>query len=384
MKIKKMIFKAIFFFLILSIIKIKILSNIKFLLSYIESKNEIKKNEKFLKFCNNNPKKIKIYKEIINPKISIISPIYNRERYLIRFLKSIQNQNFQNIEIILIDDYSIDKSVNIINEYKKIDQRIKLIKNLNNKGTFVSRNIGVLYSKGKYLIIPDPDDIISKDIINICYKYAKKENYDIIRFNMYNSKGKITLFQIVNKLNNSPKYQPDISLYLFYGSNELDKIDYHICNKFISKDAYIRALNSINIEYLSKYIIYRDDSIINYLLYRTSRSYLFIKNIGYYYTINSLSVTNNLFSMSNLRIKFAFIFLNIIFEYSKKSKYEKDMFNFLFTIFNKKFNIEQKISAFTHNSTFYYNIINMYLGCRYLTRENKIILEKYKKIIKKN
>ena len=110
------------------------------------------------------------------------------------------------------------------------------------------------------------------------------------------------------------------------------------------------------------YIIYRDDSIINYLLYRTSKSYLFIKNIGYYYSVNSLSVTNNLFSKSNLRVKFAFILLKIVFEYSKNTKYEKDMFNFLFNIFNQKFNIEQKISAFTHNSNFYYFIIKMFLS----------------------
>ena len=62
---------------------------------------------------------IKKHRKINNPKISIISPIYNRERYILRFLKCIQNQNFQNFEIILIDDYSIDKSVKLIEEEKK-------------------------------------------------------------------------------------------------------------------------------------------------------------------------------------------------------------------------------------------------------------------------
>ena len=186
-----------------------------------------------------------------------------------------------------------------------------------------------------------------------------------------------------SELNNIPKYQPQIPLYLFYGSDELDKIDYHICNKFIKKEAYIRALNSINGKYFSIYIIYRDYSIINYLLYRTCKSYLFIKKIGYYYTINSLSVTNNLFSKSDLRIKFAFILLKIIFEYSKNTKYEKDMFNFLFTIFDKKFYLGQKISAFTHNSNFYYNILNIFLRCRFLTKENKKILQNLLKVIEK-
>ena len=211
----------------------------------------------------------------------------------------------------------------------------------------------------------------------------KKKNYEMIRFNMYNANKKITLNNIVNKLNNLPKYQPELYLNLFYGSNELDKIDYHICNKFINKDVYIRALNFINSHYLFMYIIYRDDSIINFILHKTSKSYKFIKNIGYYYTINSLSVTNNLFYKSNLRIKFAFILLKIIFDYSKNNKYEKDMFNFIFTIFNKKFNMQQIISAFSNNPKFYYNIINIYLGCKFVTKDNKLILENFIKIFKK-
>ena len=375
-------------YLIIILILIKIFNYINYsfcdnnILTYIEFLFQKKRIIKFSNFCKKEPKIIKKFWKLNNPKVSVISPIYNRERYILRLLKSIQSQTFQNLEIILIDDCSIDKSVKIIEENKKIDNRVKLIKNIKNKGTFISRNIGVLYSKGKYLIIPDPDDLISKNIINICYKYAEKNNYEIIRFNMYNEIGKITLFKIVNKLNNLPTYQPEIYINLFYGSDELDKIDYHICNKFIKKEAYIRALNFVNSTYLFIYIIYRDDSIINYLLYKTSKSYLFINDIGYYYAINSLSVTNNLFSKSDLRIKFAFIFLKIVFQYSKNTKYEKDTFNFLFTIFNKKFNINQKKSAFLNSPNYFYNIIKIYLNCRFLTNENKITLEYFRSIIK--
>jgi glycosyltransferase involved in cell wall biosynthesis len=66
---------------------------------------------------------------------------------------------------------------------QKIDERIKIIKNKKNKGTFISRNIGVLFSRGKYIVLPDPDDILSKDILNICYKYAEKYNLHLIRRN---------------------------------------------------------------------------------------------------------------------------------------------------------------------------------------------------------
>ena len=56
-----------------------------------------------------------------------------------------------------------------------------MLRNIINKGTFKSRNIGSLYSKGKYAIFPDPDDILSQNIINLCYRYAKKYKYEVIR-----------------------------------------------------------------------------------------------------------------------------------------------------------------------------------------------------------
>jgi glycosyltransferase involved in cell wall biosynthesis len=61
-----------------------------------------------------------------NPKVSIISPLHNRGRFLIRFLKNIQNQNFDDIEIILVDDKSYDNGVNILEEYRRKDKRIKI------------------------------------------------------------------------------------------------------------------------------------------------------------------------------------------------------------------------------------------------------------------
>jgi len=90
-----------------------------------------------------------------NPKISLISAVYNSEKYILRFLRSIQNQIFADIEIIFIDDYSNDNSTFIIEKYKKGDERIILIKNKKNKGTFFSRNIGTLKAKGEFLIFPD-------------------------------------------------------------------------------------------------------------------------------------------------------------------------------------------------------------------------------------
>jgi len=80
---------------------------------------------------------IKKFEKKINPKVSIISPIHNREMFLIRFFKNIQYQSFNDIEIILVDDNSNDNGMKIIKEYQKKDKRIKIIRHKKNKGTFI-------------------------------------------------------------------------------------------------------------------------------------------------------------------------------------------------------------------------------------------------------
>jgi glycosyltransferase involved in cell wall biosynthesis len=226
-------------------------SNKIWIISNLNSIIEIKKSELYLKYCNNfNTNIIKQYKNK-NPKISIISPIYNRKLYLLKFLKGIQSQNFQDLEIILVDDCSVDGSLEIINIFSKKDKRIIIIKNKIRKGTFLTRNIGVLYSKGKYIIIPDPDDLIGKNVLSICYKYAEAYKYDIIRFNIYEGHGMIKDNELSNE--NHCLKQPSLSTSIFYVNNELGKkkTDYNIYNKFIKKEIYIMSLNSLIIKLCS-------------------------------------------------------------------------------------------------------------------------------------
>jgi glycosyltransferase involved in cell wall biosynthesis len=299
-------------------------------------------------------------KKRTNPQISIISPVYNRENFLLRFLKSIYYQNYNNIEIILLDDHSIDNSVKFIEKYQKLDKRIILIKNKKNKGTFISRNLGVLYSKGKYLILPDPDDILSKNNLRTLFYFAKKYDYDLIRFNMYLKGKTITFKKIVDNLKDNPVYQPELLTYNFYGNNELERVDCYINNKFIKRVIYIEAMNSLNIIYANMYMTFMEDSIINYLIYRTSKSFYFFKKIGYYYIKSIHSITKNLFKISNLRIQFIFIYLKFIFENSKNNKYERDMSNELFTLLFKDFKLFEKLrsSCKNLNSSLFNQTIN--------------------------
>ena len=180
-KKEKNIFKKIIFLIFLLFHDIEISDKGEIYFKSIKDKIEIYKIKNFLKFYSNSNTVIKKFKKRDKPKISIISAIYNREKFLSKLIKNLQYHNFIDIERILVDDYSKDNSVNIIKELLKKDERIILIRNKKNKGTFIARNIGILYSKGEYIFIPDPDDIISKDILRTSYKMAKKFNYDILK-----------------------------------------------------------------------------------------------------------------------------------------------------------------------------------------------------------
>ena len=346
----------------------KIITIIKFIIYYIKSHKEFINTEKYLELCNNNTFTIlDKFEKSQNPKISIISPVFNRQRYILRFIKSIQNQDFQDIEIIFINDCSEDKSIEIIQEYQNIDKRIKLINNKQNKGTFITRNLGVLYAKGKYIILPDPDDIISKHILSVCYKYAEKYDYDIIKFNVYLGNGILVFNELYRSLVNKKVYFPNLSTYIYYGKdNELLIIDYYLCNKFIKKEIFIYAINYLSKNYMNKYIIFSEDSMMNYIIFRIARSFYYLNKIGYYYVRNNLSITQNLFHKSAIRTDMIFIYLKLVFEYSKNNKYEKDMSNFLFTNFNSRFNIPWRISTFNHDIKFYLDIINDYLNCKFI------------------
>jgi glycosyltransferase involved in cell wall biosynthesis len=245
----------------------------------LKNKIEFEQIEFYSKYSNGQ-QAIKKIKKIEYPKISIISPVYNREKFLLRFIKSIQHQNFFDIEIIFVDDNSSDNSAKVIKKYMKKDKRILLIKNEKNRGTFKARNLGVLYSKGKYVIIPDPDDIISYNLINTCYYYAERYQYDFIRFNTYLGNGKLNFNSFSKNHEDRPIYQPELSTYIYYGNKELGIIDYFITNKFIKKQTYIKALNSLNNFYLNMYMTFLEDSIMNYLIYRVAKSFYYINIIG--------------------------------------------------------------------------------------------------------
>lgn len=117
--------------------------------------------------------------------VSIIVPIYNVEKYLEKCIKSIINQTYRNLEIILINDGSIDESANICEKYKEQDNRIVFI-NKKNGGAASAKNEGLKVAKGDYIAFVDSDDFIEPDMIEYMVNTIKKYNADIIQCSFTN------------------------------------------------------------------------------------------------------------------------------------------------------------------------------------------------------
>ena len=118
--------------------------------------------------------------EEIHPKVSVIIPIYNREKYLKPCLDSVINQTLKDIEIICIDDGSTDRSLEILNGYGKRDRRIKII-NQKNQGPGLARTTGLKIAKGEYIGFVDSDDWIDLNFYETLFTEAKKQDADLAR-----------------------------------------------------------------------------------------------------------------------------------------------------------------------------------------------------------
>ena len=108
--------------------------------------------------------------------LSIIIPVYNRFNYLEKCLGSMTNQVFNGIEIIVIDDFSTDESLRIIQDFQLKDNRIKLLKNSKNIGIGATRNRGILEAKGKFIWFVDSDDWVDEDSFAVLLNTLSKKN----------------------------------------------------------------------------------------------------------------------------------------------------------------------------------------------------------------
>ena len=113
--------------------------------------------------------------------ISIIVPVYNKEKYIKKCVDSLIKQSYSDIEIILVDDGSTDKSPEICDEYAERDSRIRVI-HRENGGLSVARNTGIENANGKYLMFVDADDWVAVDFCEAALKSISENDADIAVF----------------------------------------------------------------------------------------------------------------------------------------------------------------------------------------------------------
>ena len=250
----KLILLIIIFILLLLIIKFQIIiykSNIPILLFIDKCYNDILINKS-------------LYLTSQLPKISVIIPIYNAEKYIHYSLRSVQNQKMKEIEIIIIDDNSNDDSIKIVQKYMEEDKRIKLIENKNNRQILFSKSIGALNSKGKYIIELDQDDMfIRDDAFDIICNESEKNDLDYLSFKYISAKNVFKEAKFINnfiKDKNIIIKQPYLKYSMFKTNNCL------LWGHLIRADLYKKVIYHLWPIIINYKIIFQEDFLITFFI----------------------------------------------------------------------------------------------------------------------
>lgn len=226
-----------------------------------------------------------------NPKLSIIIPVYNTEKYLIRCLDSIIHQTYKNLEIIVVNDCSQGPCDKILDKYVKKHKNIKCIKHNTNKGLFQARVTGLESASGDYFTFVDSDDYISIDLYRVMIKKAQECDADIVATdrlevledkNCYYSPNDL-LQQVDWDLSNTE------CLDLLMQQNGLDYGLWVIWNKIYSIDLWKKA--ELFIKQYSKNILMCEDVAFSVTFFSYATKFVNVHHNYYYYLRNSKSST---------------------------------------------------------------------------------------------
>ena len=256
------------------------------------------------------PKLDKDYK----PKISIVIPVYNEENFIKDVLKSIQMQSLKELEILFIDDKSTDKSVKKINQFKKEDPRIRLIKNAKNRGILYNRIYGGLQAKADYVTFIDADDLYANpQILEMAYNACVKNDLDILEFDYYGGRfdRKKMLFKDVFLFSNQNKdlydkvyYQPEIKKRFFYQQGTEDILAGIVYNKVYSHHEIEKMADYMGKDFWNQHYIYMEDFIMVYSIARTAERVMLLGYGGVFHWFeNPEGMTDGVFELDGDKLK---------------------------------------------------------------------------------
>ena len=215
----------------------------------------------------------------MSPEISIIVPVFNVENYLNKCIDSIINQTFKNIELILVDDGSQDRSSSICDEYKEKDERIKVI-HKQNGGLSSARNAGIIIAKGKYLCFIDSDDWVPNEAIDLMWEETKNYEIDIVV-------GKVAIVD-EGKNNNGKESEGIIEL------DGLEAMEDMLYGRLTGSTVCGRLVKT---EIAKKFLFpegrYHEDEFVSFKYYAEAKRVVFIDRYTYYYVQRNGSIMHS-------------------------------------------------------------------------------------------
>ena len=222
----------------------------------------------------------------MNPKLSIIIPVYNTEIYLKECLDSVINQTFKDIEIIIVNDCSPDNSEAIILEYASKDPRIKYIKHDKNKSVFQARISGVKIATGDYIWCIDSDDYLST--LKACQKLVNT---------IESSHAEVIQFEVkLDKKDSRNWLQAPISTELLSNSDEISQlffvdliVGHTLWHRIIKRELFLESIENIPQDL---YLNIAEDFLQCALIMNFATSYTSIKDQLYFYRRVQSSITN--------------------------------------------------------------------------------------------
>ena len=308
-----------------------------------------------------------------SPKISIIKPIFNSNntiKYLNYSLRSIQNQDLTDIEIILIDDASKDynETINVVKKFQEEDPRIKLLINEKEKGLLYTVCKGILNSKGKYIMELDQDDLFTYGtLFSELYNEAEKNNLDLISFWGIGEKNRYKIIKPYYENIKKGKIIEDklsrIKLSYRYKVDNFKETGM-VWNKFIKREVYQNTVKKIGEKYYDKYIFTHEDTILVFMMYREAKRVKEYRRFGHLKFLHDESISSAKTLKKN-KEQFCYeilTYLDAIFELSENDKFDK---GYAAIDFIKRYPI-MKDNLTKKNKEMAITIARKYLNCDYI------------------
>ena len=332
-------------------------------------------NEKFIS-------NVSFFNKTNNPVISVLVISYNKKDIILKSIRSIQNQSLKNIEIIIVNDKSTDKSEEVLKQLLETDKRIRIFNHLKNMGAWRSRLDAFLYSNAPYVIHFDAGDFYADNyVLEDAFYLANKFDIDSVRFGFRLTKEKHHLSKkdrIISFKKNERK--------ILYGRRAFSVNGFKygtIWNRMTKADVFTRGLYHLDEFILNSYKNLFEDRWWNTMANNESYSYLMTNRIGYIYLKDSkgegnIRSGNKKINEKTIKEIILFFLFDYNLAYNKSDK--NDIINKLKTY--QKGRKHVKLSDLKSYFPAYNHLLNILIKDKYVSKKNKLFLLSLKHNIK--